>query len=185
LPLSKKSEDGRPSISIDDVPLGDRESLFPILEESFEGWYLRHSKRTLTQIEVVKECRVNGDPSGLVMLKHLGNKLGYVYYIAVGKSYRGKGIGGKLLDNSISYFFDSGMNEVYASVEEDNEESKRLFRSRGFKITTRGEMARKYGTINSFVLLRKMVIVPGEEILYREIGSRLAETEEKKMPPRS
>jgi ribosomal protein S18 acetylase RimI-like enzyme len=161
---------------ITDVGPNHREALVPILEESFEGWYLRHSKRTLYDILVVRQAKVNDELAGLVMLKDLGNKLGYVYYIAVGKKFRGKGIGGKLLDNSLSYFFDRGTQEVYASVEEDNEESSRLFHSRDFKRTSRGELARKYGTINSFVLLRKMLIVPGEVILFRELSPRLDKT---------
>jgi ribosomal protein S18 acetylase RimI-like enzyme len=161
------------SVLITDVPANEREELVPILEESFEGWYLRHSKRTLYEIELVKQAKVNEERAGLVMLKSLGNRLGYIYYIAVAKKFRGKGIGGKLLDSSLSYFFDRGMQEVYASVEEDNEESSRLFHSREFKRTSRGELARKYGTINSFVLLRKMLIVPGEIILFRELSPKL------------
>lgn len=161
------------TIEIRDVSPNEREELFPILEQSFEGWYLRHSKRTLKDIEIVREVRVNDERAGLVMLKDLGNKLGYVYYIAVAKKFRGRGIGGKLLDNSLSYFFDQGMQEVYASVEEDNEESRRLFESRNFKRTTRGQLAKKFGTINSFVLLRKMVTVPGEYILRRELSKSL------------
>jgi ribosomal protein S18 acetylase RimI-like enzyme len=161
------------SITIQDVPPNQREELVPILEDSFDGWYLRHSKRTLMEIGLVREAKIDGRPAGLVMLKELGNLLGYVYYIAVSKNFRGRGIGGKLLDNSLAYFSSSGMNEVYASVEEDNVESHRLFTSRAFKKTTRGELAKKYGTINSFVLLRKMLIVPGEIILYCELNSKL------------
>jgi ribosomal protein S18 acetylase RimI-like enzyme len=162
-----------PTIQIKDVPYKEREELFPILEDGFEGWYLRHSKRTLMDSENVREAIVNEERAGLVILKNLGIKLGYVYYIAVARRFRGKGIGGKLLDNSLSYFFDKGMHEVYASIEEDNVDSERLFESRNFHKTTRGEMAKKYGTINSFVLLRKMVAVPGEHILVRELSPRL------------
>jgi ribosomal protein S18 acetylase RimI-like enzyme len=160
-------------VIITDVSPKEREELVPILEDSFEGWYLRHSKRTLSDIELVRQAKVNEERAGLVMLKDLGNKLGYVYYIAVAKKFRGKGIGGKLLDSSLKYFFEHGMQEVYASVEEDNEESNRLFLSRNFKKTSRGELARKYGTINSFVLIRKMLIVPGEIILFRQLSPRL------------
>ena len=164
-------------IQIKDVPPNEREELFPILEESFEGWYLRHSKHTLIDSETVREAIVNDERAGLVILKDLGTKLGYVYYIAVGRKFRGKGIGGKLLDNSLSYFFDKGMQEVYASIEEDNVESERLFESRDFQKTSRAELAKKYGTINSFVLLRKMVAVPGEHILVRQLSPSLDSNE--------
>lgn len=167
------SSSGDSPITISDAPPNDREALVPILEDSFEGWYLRHSKRTLADIPMVRQATFNGDRAGLIMLKDLGKSLGYVYYVAVAKEFRGRGVAGMLLDNSLSYFFERGMREVYAGVEEDNEGSFRLFQSRGFKKTTRGELAKKYGTVNSFVLLRKMVIVPGEVLLYREISPKL------------
>ena len=40
-----------------DVPRGERAALEQILEESFEGWYLRHSKRTLREVEEVRAAR--------------------------------------------------------------------------------------------------------------------------------
>jgi ribosomal protein S18 acetylase RimI-like enzyme len=168
------------TIAITDVSPHDRELLISILEESFEGWYLRHSTRMLFKIGNVRQAKVGDEIAGLVMLKDLGNKLGYVYYIAVRKKFRGKGIGGKLLDNAISFFCGRGMQEVYAGIEEDNIESERLFYSRNFVRTTRSELAKKYGTINSFVLLRKMLIVPGEIIVFRELSSKLDSTLDQK-----
>jgi ribosomal protein S18 acetylase RimI-like enzyme len=161
------------TVVITDVAPNDRDALVSILEESFEGWYLRHSRRTLFDIQIVRQAKVGDEIAGLVMLKDLGNELGYVYYIAVGKKFRGKGIGGKLLDNAVLYFFDQGMQEVYAGIEEGNLESERLFYSRNFMKTSRSELAKKYGTINSFALLRKMLIVPGEIIVVRELSPRL------------
>ncbi|MHB1908683.1 MAG: GNAT family N-acetyltransferase [Nitrososphaerales archaeon] len=162
------------ALVIDDVPLGQRKELFPILEDSFEGWYLRHSKRTALEIGLVRQAKVGQAAAGLVMLKDLGNKLGYVYYIAVAKQFRGKGIGGKLLDNSIEYFATRDFREVYAGIEEDNEESSKLFLSRGFRKITRGELAKKYGTMNSFLLMRKMLIVYGEILLMKELDLKIA-----------
>ena len=51
------------------VPIGKRQSLEWILEESFEGWYLMHSKRTLQDVELVKAAMSSGKPVGLVMVK--------------------------------------------------------------------------------------------------------------------
>ena len=42
-----------------------------ILEESFEGWYLMHSKRTLRDVELVKVAMSSEKPVGLVMVKML------------------------------------------------------------------------------------------------------------------
>ena len=43
-------------IEIAEVPKQARASLIPILEESFEGLYLWHARRTLQSIEVVREA---------------------------------------------------------------------------------------------------------------------------------
>ena len=75
-------------ITIVDVPAGKRKGLEWILEESFEGWYLMHSKRTLRDVEVVRAAMSSGKPVGLVMLKKLEGSAGYVYYIAVAKAER-------------------------------------------------------------------------------------------------
>jgi len=68
--------------------LTEREQLYPILESGFEGWYLSHSKRTLREIEKVFAARLNRIDVGVVMLKNIDPKIGYVYYIAVSSEYR-------------------------------------------------------------------------------------------------
>ena len=67
------------------------------------------------------------------MLKVLSEGPGYVYYVAVPPRFRRQGIGGRLLDDAVSRFAKMGVRDVYASVEEDNLESKTLFGSRGFE----------------------------------------------------
>ncbi|MGI0079292.1 MAG: GNAT family N-acetyltransferase [Nitrososphaerales archaeon] len=161
------SADSQIEISL--VEPNDRESLIPLLEESFEGVYLRHSKRTLRDIETVRVARINGERAGLVMLKELGKGIGYVYYIAVARRFRGQGIAGKLLDDSLERFFELGMEDIYASVEEDNEESLRLFLSREFKKTGFGELSKKHGKISSALLYMKMWVVPGEMLLHKDL----------------
>ena len=116
-----------------DVPMGERERLVPILEKSFEGLYLWHSKRTLRSIELVRVARTReGEDCGLIMLKMLKVGAGYVYYVAVLPKFRGRGIGGKLLDSAIAYFSGTSATDIYASVEHDNIESNILFGGRGF-----------------------------------------------------
>ena len=117
-----------------EVPKGERSRLLPILEESFEGMYLWHARRTLQSIEVVRAARTaEGEDVGLIMLKVLAEGAGYVYYVAVPPRFRRQGIGGRLLDDAISHFASRAVRDVYASVEEDNLESKTLFGSRGFE----------------------------------------------------
>ncbi len=54
-------------VVIVDAPKGKRAGLEWILEESFEGWYLMHSKRTLRDIELVRAATSSGNPVGLVI----------------------------------------------------------------------------------------------------------------------
>lgn len=158
-------------VQISDAPQGERERLLPILEESFEGLYLWHSRRTLQSIELVRAARLGEEDVGVAMLKMIAEHAGYVYYIAVSNRFRGRSIGGKLLDNALSYFDSRGADEVYASVEDDNVESKRLFLSRGFVQTAGGALAEKYGRVRAFLMSREMMLVPGEILLRKELRS--------------
>jgi len=162
----------RPGIEISEVPKGERDILLPILEESFEGLYLWHARRTLQSIEVVKAARTaEGEDAGLIMLKTLAEGAGYVYYVAVPPRFRRQGIGGRLLDDAVSYFGQRGVSEVYASVEEDNVESKTLFGSRGFERVGGSEMAERYGRIRSLLMYREMMVVPGELLLGKHLDA--------------
>jgi ribosomal protein S18 acetylase RimI-like enzyme len=162
----------RPDMEITDVPKAQRTRLLPILEESFEGLYLWHARRTLQSIEVVRVARTaEGEDAGLIMLKRLAEGAGYVYYVAVPPHFRKRGIGGRLLDDAISYFAQKSVLDVYASVEEDNIESKTLFGSRGFERLKGGEMAERYGRIRSLLMYREMTVVPGEILLGKRLDA--------------
>jgi ribosomal protein S18 acetylase RimI-like enzyme len=152
-----------------DVPPGERGSLEFILEESFEGWYLSHSKKTLREIDLVRAAMLEERPVGLVMLKMVEDA-GYVYYIAVPKLFRGRGIATKLLESSLAYFSSLGSKEAYASVEEDNDPSKGLFESMGFVRTNFGEVSKRYGFVRAALMYRKMLVVPGEILLWKSLA---------------
>ncbi len=153
-----------------DVPAGKRAGLEWILEESFEGWYLMHSKRTLRDIELVRAAMSSGKPVGLVMLKTLEGKVGYVYYIAVPRASRKKGIGKLLLEDALRGFKASSVDEVFASVEEDNEPSEALFASEGFTRTSFGEVSKRHGNLHTLNMYRIMRVVPGEVLLRKAIA---------------
>jgi ribosomal protein S18 acetylase RimI-like enzyme len=160
-----------PGIQVADVPKGERDRLLPILEESFEGLYLWHARRTLQSIEVVRVARdAQGEDAGLIMLKVLAEGAGYVYYVAVPQRFRRKGVGGSLLDDALSRFERRGVLDVYASVEEDNAGSKALFGSRGFEEVDGSEMAERYGRLRSLLMYREMMVVPGEVLLGKRLG---------------
>ncbi len=152
-------------ITIVDFPAGKRKGLEWILEESFEGWYLMHSKRTLRDVEVVRAAILSGKPVGLVMLKTLEGSAGYVYYIAVAKAQRKKGIAKLLLEDSLRIFKASKVVEVFASVEENNKPSEALFASEGFTRTSFGEVSKKHGKLHTINMYNAMGVVPGEVLL--------------------
>jgi len=158
------------NLAIIDVPKGKRSGLEWILEESFQGWYLMHSKRTLRDIELVRAAVSSGKPVGLVMLKTLGEGSGYVYYIAVARASRKRRIGKLLLEDALRHFKDSKVAEVFASVEEDNQPSEALFASEGFTRTSFGEVSKKYGSLHTVNMYREMLVVPGEVLLHKAIA---------------
>jgi len=112
-----------------------------------------------------------GDDAGLIMLKVLSEGTGYVYYVAVPPRFRRRGIGGRLLDDAVSRFVEKGVRDVYASVEEDNVESKTLFGSREFERVGGSEMAERYGRIRSLLMYREMMVVPGEVLLGKRLDA--------------
>ncbi len=156
------------AVEIEEVDGEDRRLLEPILEASFTGWYRQHAKRTLRSIEIARAAIVEEKPVGLVMLNWLNREAGYVYYIAVLPDFRGHGIAGSLLDDSLGFFFQRGAGEVYASVTSDHEEPLTLFKSRGFGNTGFRELSRKYGFVGALNLYRRMLVVSGETLLVRE-----------------
>jgi len=158
-------------VEIVEAAPAERLALLPILQESFEGLYLWHSRRTLRSIPLVKAARIGGEDAGLAMLKMVGDKAGYVYYIAVSKRFRRKGVGGRLLDDALSYFTGLGAQEVYASIEEDNIESNALFSSRGFERMAGNELAEEYGRVRAFIMSREMMVVRGEILLRKKLGT--------------
>jgi ribosomal protein S18 acetylase RimI-like enzyme len=104
------------------------------------------------------------------MLRTLSEEAGYVYYIAVLRDFRRRDIGSRLVDHSLTFFQDHGMKEVYASMEEDNLESAGLFRSRGFEKTGYNAVAKKYGMLGAINMYRRMVVVPGEILLCKQLA---------------
>lgn len=151
------------------MPIGERQGLEGLLEESFEGWYLRHSKGVLQDVEVVRAAMSAGKQVGLVMLKTLEGNVGYVYYIATARAHRRSGVAKSLLEDALSRFVAAGVKEAYASVEEDNEPSEKLFVSEGFARTSFGEVSKVHGSLRTINMYRIMRVVPGEILLHKAL----------------
>jgi len=154
-------------IEIVDVPREERINLEPILQESFEGLYLWHSKRTLQDVDIVRAAILSGAPVGLIMLKTLEQGVGYVFYVAVARAHRGMVVARLLLRDSVNRFRAAGIAEAFASVEEDNAPSEKLFQEEGFTRTSLVEVSRRHGPVHALNMYRVMVVVPGEILLHR------------------
>jgi ribosomal protein S18 acetylase RimI-like enzyme len=160
-----------PELEVVEVPEAERGRLLPILDESFEGLYLWHARRTLQSIETVRAARTSeGEDAGVLMMKMLGDGAGYVYYVAVARRWRRMGVAGRLLDDAVSYLTKGGAHDIFASVEEENEGSKALFDSRGFEKVDMSEMAGKYGRLRALLMYREMMVVPGEVLLRKGVS---------------
>ena len=133
-----------------------------------------HSKRTLRDIDKVFGASLGKKNVGVVMLKFVDPRIGYVYYIAVDAKYRGMKIGSRLLDFSLSYFSNLAADTVFASLTtEHGDESKYLFLSKGFKITSFSEVAKRFGRLRAVNLYRKMLVVYGETVAYKDLATAL------------
>jgi ribosomal protein S18 acetylase RimI-like enzyme len=157
-------------VQIVDVPQEGRAPLERILEESFEGLYLWHSKRTLREAETVRAAVSSGEPIGLIIPKIIERGVGYIFYVAVARSHRGTGVASMLVKDALDRFRVEGVIEVFASVEEDNLPSEKLFAAEGFARTSLGEVSKKHGTVHTLNMYRVMVVVPGEALLRRALG---------------
>jgi ribosomal protein S18 acetylase RimI-like enzyme len=156
---------GAARVDIQDLPLADRESVVPILKESFVGIYRWHAKRTLRTIERVRVARRDGAVVGASMLERLAPEVGYVYYLFVGSAHRGAGVGSALLDDAVAGFTRDGAQVVYGAAEEENAASIGLFESRGFRPVERKERGYREGGLGAWGLRSRMMLVGGEVLL--------------------
>jgi ribosomal protein S18 acetylase RimI-like enzyme len=157
----------RISPRIVDLPPNAREQAIPVLLQSFVGIYRWHAKRTLRTIGRVRAAHLEGALAGISMLDRLTPEVGYVYYLAVGEAFRGRGVGGALLDDAIELFRNEGARILYGAAEEENEPSLKLFRSRGFRPIEPAERGFREGGLGAWGLRSRMMLVHGEILMGR------------------
>lgn len=156
-------------VEVSQWPKERRGALKEVLEDSFEGWYLYHSERKLMESEHVLVASEEAVPVGLSVLELLDQEAGYVFYLAVRRAARRRGIGSLLLDKSVDFFSSKGCIMVFAAVEEDNIPSRKLFESKGFMETRYAEMSKRYGRLRAVMMYRRMVVVPGETLMVKAL----------------
>ncbi len=148
----------------------DRERAVPVLRDSFVGIYRWHAKRTLFRISTVRAV-VRGDRVVAVsMLERLAPEVSYVYYVAVARADRGRGLATVLVDDALARFRADGTQVVYAAVGEENAPSLALFRARGFRQVERKEPGYREGGLGAWGLRSRMMLVHGEILLGLRIG---------------
>ena len=157
-------------VQLVDLEGGDRERAVPVVVDSFVGVYRWHAKRTLRQVTRVRAALVGGEVAAVAMLERLDPALGYVYYLAVRRSFRRRGIAGQLLDDALDEFRRSRVRVVWAAAEAENAGSIALFLSRGFRTVSKQEASVLDGGLGARGYRSKMWIVSGEVLL----GLRLA-----------
>ena len=163
-------------VQIVDLPKESRERAIPILIQSFVGIYRWHAKRTLREIVRVRGAHLEGELAGISMLDRLTPEVGYVYYLAVGEPFRGRGVGGALLDDAIGLFRNEGARILYGAAEEENAPSLALFRSRGFREIGRDERGFREGGLGAWGLRSRMMLVHGEILMGRQLETRPEES---------
>ncbi len=148
----------------------ERDAAIPVLKDGFVGIYRWHAKRTLRSVSVVRAAWWRAELVGVAMLERLEPEVGYVYYLSVGAAHRHQGVGAALLDDALDRFRAEGIEVVYGAVEEDNEPSIALFRSRGFRRVERKETSYRDGGLGAWGLRSRMWIVSGEVLLGLRLG---------------
>jgi len=118
----------------------------------------------------VNAATLGGATAGLIMLKELGEGIGYVYYVAVLPEFRRREVGSRLLDDALAHFKSREVGSVYATVREGNAASLSLFHSRGFLKTGFGEMSKLHGRLRSVYMMLEMQAVAGENVLRKDLG---------------
>ncbi|MCX8170036.1 MAG: ribosomal protein S18-alanine N-acetyltransferase [Candidatus Methanomethyliaceae archaeon] len=120
-------------MEIREAKLEDLEDIYRIEISSFEDPYpygllkafLYHPGAYLV---VLKDNRIIGYSIGII---RFGN-LGHIVSIAVDKDYRRKGVGSKLLDETIRRLVNMGAKMIRIEVRESNIAAKNLYKKFGF-----------------------------------------------------
>lgn len=148
-----------------DLPRAEREGARPLVKACFKGFYRWHANRCLRDVETVRTIRSPEGIVALTILELLAPEAGYVTYVMVDPAHRLQGLGAALLDDALVHFRHVGAEVVYAAVGEQNEASRRLFLSRGFKAVERKELGYREGGLGAWGLRSQMRLVPGELLL--------------------
>ncbi|MCI4322390.1 MAG: GNAT family N-acetyltransferase, partial [Thermoplasmata archaeon] len=150
-----------------DLVGADRERALPVLRDGFTGVYRWHAKKTLGEVDRVRALVLAQEVVGVTLLAGLVPDVGYLYYIAVATAQRGKGVGGRLLDDAIAIFNEDGRTVAYVATEPENMAMVAALRRRGFREVERKELGFAEGGLGAWGLRSRMTLVWGEILMGR------------------
>ncbi|MBN1698124.1 MAG: GNAT family N-acetyltransferase [Spirochaetales bacterium] len=104
-----------------------------------------------------KNCfitKIENEIAGFILINMNGAFIGYIQSIAVKESFRGRGIGSRLIKYAEDYIFQYSPN-VFICVSSFNEGAKKLYLKLGYKII--GELENYFINNQSEFLLRKTI----------------------------
>ncbi len=157
--------------TIRNAELYDKEAMKEICRVSFRSLYRYFAIRSLNSIDQVLVSGIKGIVVGFAKLRivHIYNDtLGNILWLAVHPKFRQKGIASALIDASIDYFKNHGINTIHVSVRKSNLPALNLFQRKGFKKVGFRELIKLYRyQIIKFYL--KMYIAPKEIVLVKSI----------------
>ena len=145
----------------------DREDIKEVLVKSFTPTYAYYAQKSFVKLDNVLAAEDKGKVVGVInwrILRVGGQKIGYLFWLAVLPEYRRMGIAKGLIQEVIKKIQqEAGLAEIYAAIEKHNEPSRRLIESLGFSFISRLDMKKKYG-LRCPRLYFQMMLLPKEDL---------------------
>lgn len=138
----------------------DLPAIMAIEEESFTSpWPVTAFESELTnEVAVVKVLVVDDKVVGYYDAWFMGDEA-HLLNIAVASRVRGKGFGGRLLDDALDEARRAGCAAMYLEVRKSNEIAKRLYATRGFTVV--GSRRRYYADGEDADVMKLALGAPG------------------------
>jgi ribosomal-protein-alanine N-acetyltransferase len=137
--ISMARRDGVSDVKLRPAEFGDVLSIGLIERDSFaDPWGSREFTSSLEAQQAI--FLVAEDSAGVVLGYAIAIAVvdeAEILNLAVRRSDRGKGLGGKLLDAAIAEAGERGAGQIYLEVRESNEAARSLYASRGFTEVSR------------------------------------------------
>ncbi len=113
----------------------DMDAVAELEKETFSDPYsLKMLNDTMcTCSDTIYVARTSDKVAGYIIFQKAGDE-GELLRVAVSSEMKRKGIGVKLVDAMLNYFFESGVTDVFLEVRETNEAAIRLYENKNFQV---------------------------------------------------